>query len=112
MPSKLGAQIRAARLRKGIKLRELARIIGKSPALITRLECEEEFPSVSSDTLKAIAELLEMEPDAVLIAAGRTQEMAPKNAIEMALYRRVQQLTRKEKQELLKDIDEKHGKLE
>jgi transcriptional regulator with XRE-family HTH domain len=111
MPSKLGAQIRAARLKKGIKLRELARAIGKSPAFITRLECDEEFPAALPDTLKAIAALLDLESDAVLIAAGRTSEMAPpKNTIEVALYRKVQAMSRKDQQELLKHLEEKRRK--
>lgn len=112
MPSKLGAIIRTTRLKKGIKLRELARAIEKSPAFITRLECEEEFPSASPDTLKAIAEVLDLDPDAVLIAAGRTQEMAPKSKIEVALYRRVQKLGKSDREALLRQIDERFGKPE
>lgn len=107
MPSKLGAQIRAARLKKGLKLRELARAIGKSPAFITRLECDDEFPAALPDTLKAIAELVGLEPDAVLIAAGRTEDLAPpKNSVEVALYRKVQALSRKEQEKLLKHLDD------
>ncbi len=105
MPSRLGAQIRAARLGKSMKLRELARAIGKSPAFITRLECEDEFPSASPDTLKAIAEVLGLEADALLVGAGRAREVEPKTELELALYRKVQGLKKKDQEALLKRLN-------
>ncbi len=112
MASKLGVQIQAARKKMGMGLRELARAIGKSPSFVTRLEGEEEFPGASSDTLKAIASILGMEADALLVAAGRAHDVAPKTTLEMALYRRVQSLPKKDQQALLEKLGERQGESE
>ena len=109
MASKLGAQILAARTKKGMGLRELARAIGKSPSFLTRLEREEEFPAASPDTLKAIAQILGLEADAMLVAAGRTHDVAPKTELEMALYRKVQSLPKKDQRALLEELRQRRG---
>ncbi len=106
MPSKLGTQIRGARTKKGISLREFARLIGKSPAFITRLECEDQFPAAAPETLRAIAETLELDADSILLAAGKAEELAPpKNTTEVALYRKVQTMSRKQQEELLEELN-------
>lgn len=107
MPSKLGRTLREQRLSLGIGLRELARRIGKSPALLTRLEGDDIPPSVAPDTLRTIAEALKLEPDRILLMADRTEEMAPKTELEFALYRRIRSLSQRRQQEILNDLQKK-----
>lgn len=106
MPSKLGAVLRERRLELDIGLRELARRIKKSPALLTRLESEDNPPTVGPETLRAIAEQLELDPDRILVIANRTEEMAPRTELELALYRRVRELPKIKQRALLKDLSE------
>jgi transcriptional regulator with XRE-family HTH domain len=105
MPSRLGMRLQAARKKKGIGLRELARSVDKSPALISRLENEEQAPTVSPDTLRAIAKELGLDTDEVLLLASRTEELAPKTATEMALYRKVKDMPAAKQKEWLKRIE-------
>lgn len=104
MPSTLGRLLRKQRLSLGIGLRELARRIDKSPALLTRLEGDDIPPSVAPDTLRAIAGALDLEPDRILLMADRTEEMAPKTELEFALYRKIRSLSQRKQQEILKDL--------
>lgn len=106
MPSKLGTRIRGARKKKNIGLRELARRIKKSPALLTRLESDEAPPSVTPDTLKSIAVELGIEPDVLLLLANRTGELAPTTKLEVALYRKVKDLPKQDQERLLKALEE------
>jgi transcriptional regulator with XRE-family HTH domain len=46
--SKVGARLRAARERRGISLRELARRVGVSPSLVSQIELDRVNPSVST----------------------------------------------------------------
>ena len=86
-------------------LRELARTIRKSPALITRLENEDQVPGVSPETLRAIAEVLELPVDQLLVLAQRTlEELSPRTEVEFALYRRVKDLGAAQQKKLLKDL--------
>ncbi len=107
MASKLGSLIRAKRTEQELTLRGLARAIDKSPAFITRLECEEVFPATSPDTLRAIARVLELDLDSLLVSAGRAREVEPKTTLELALYRKVQSLPKKRQQELLDDLNKR-----
>lgn len=113
MASRLGAQIRAARTKKGLGLREFARAIDRSPAFITRIECEDEFPSASPETLRAIAETLDLDLDTILLAAGKSDELAPpKSTTEVALYRKVQTMSKEEQEDLLKKLNKLRRKPE
>lgn len=106
MPSKLGQRLRAARTKKGLGLRELARVVDKSPALISRLECDDEVPAVSPETLRAIAKELELDEDEVLLLAMRTEELAPKTELEVALYRKVQNMPVAKQRDWLKKMEQ------
>jgi len=105
MPSELGKLLRKARRKREIGLRQLARMIKKSPALLTRLENEDEVPAISPETLAAIAEAVGLPVDQVLVLAKRSpQELSPRTELEFALYRRVKGLRVAEQQELLKKL--------
>jgi len=110
MPSELGKLLRATRKRKDIGLRELARTIKKSPAVLTRLENEDDVPPVSPDTLRAIAEALDLVVDKVLLLAKRTEELAPRTQLEVALYRRFKDLKRADQKQILKDLEQRYQK--
>jgi len=100
--SDLGKLIRKARQKKEMGLRELARKINKSPALLTRLENEDQPPAVSPETLALIADALGLEVDQLLVKAQRTpDELSPKTELEFALYRKVKGLKVAEQTELL-----------
>ncbi len=102
MASELGKLIRQGRAKKGIGLRELARRIKKSPALLTRLENETQPPTVSADTLALIAAALDLQVDQLLVRAQRTpEELSPRTELEFALYRRVKDLKVTEQSKLL-----------
>jgi len=105
MASDLGKLLRGARKQRGIGLRELARTIKKSPAMLTRLENEDRVPAVSPDTLRSIAVALGLALDQVLFHAQRTEELAPRTELEIALYRRLQDLGVGDKKKLLKKLE-------
>lgn len=93
MASSLGDEIRRARLKAGIGLRELARRIEKSPAYVVALERAEESPGVTEETLVAIAAELSLSPDVLMTLASKVPaEVKPKSALEIELYRMVRQL--------------------
>jgi transcriptional regulator with XRE-family HTH domain len=106
MPSKLGQRLRAARKKKGLGLRQLARAVDKSPALISRLECDEDVPAVSPETLRAIAIELDLDVDEVLLLARRTEELAPQTVLELALYRRMKNMRVAEQKQWLRKMEE------
>jgi transcriptional regulator with XRE-family HTH domain len=122
MPPVLGKQIRRARLKAGIGLRELARRIEKSPAYLVALEQAEESPGVTEETLTAIAAELSLSPDVLMTLASKVPaEVKPKTPLEVELYRKVRQLPVKRQQALLEalkaaeadgeaDQDKKSGK--
>jgi transcriptional regulator with XRE-family HTH domain len=94
MASSLGKEIRRARLKAGIGLRELARRIEKSPAYVVALERAEESPGVTEETLAAIAAELSLNADALMTLASKVPaEVKPKTPLEVELYRRVRQLS-------------------
>jgi transcriptional regulator with XRE-family HTH domain len=121
MASSLGKEIRRARLKAGIGLRELARRIEKSPAYVVALERAEESPGVTEETLAAIAAELSLNPDVLMTLASKVPaEVKPKTPLEVELYRRVRQLPVERQQALLEalktepdgeaDKDKKGGK--
>lgn len=103
MPSELGRLIRSARTEKGFGLREFAKAISKSPAFLTQLECDDESPSVAEDTLRTIAEQLDLDPDQLIVLARRTpSDVVPESTLEVALFRKVKAMSEREQQEILK----------
>ncbi len=105
MASVLGRQIRRARLKAGIGLRELARRIEKSPAYLVALEQAEESPGVTEETLAAIAAELSLSPDVLMTLASKVPaEVKPKTALEVELYRKVRQLPVERQQALLEAL--------
>ena len=105
MPSRLGKKIKAQRQRKGIGLRELARRIEKSPSFLSVLENSDDPPSVAEPTLTAIEDQLDLKRYELVTLAGKTpEEVAPKDRLEVELYRQVKQRTRNEQEELLRRL--------
>lgn len=87
----------------GYGLREFAKAIGKSPAFLTQLECEDEVPAVAEETLRTIAEKLNLDADLLIVLARRTpSDVVPESALEVALYRKVKEMSEKEQQAILK----------
>lgn len=109
MPSELGQLIRETRLEQGIKLREFARRIEKSPAFVTQLECEEEPPSVAEDTLRRVADELGLKPGRLFVLAQRTpRDMTPASETEYELFRKVKSLSERRKQKLLDELNQRN----
>jgi transcriptional regulator with XRE-family HTH domain len=105
MPSALRQLIRDTRKAKGIKLRELARRIGKSPALLVKLESDSDPPSVSEETLVKIAEELDLSADRLLALARKLpEELQPEREVEIALYRKVKQMPEDRQHALLDEF--------
>src|SRR6476646_7009754 len=67
---KFGAFIRREREAKEIGLREMAKKIGVSPTYLSKVE-RDEFPPPAEDRGKAIAKIIEWDPDDLLARAGR-----------------------------------------
>jgi len=64
----LGEQIRMARLSRRIGLRELARDVGRSSSMLSRIEAGEVRPGV--DLVQRLAAVLGLDADALYCAAG------------------------------------------
>ena len=84
---KFGAFIRAERERKEIGLREMARMIGVSATYLSKVE-QDEYPPPAEDKVKAIAKIIECNPDDLLARAGRVSsdlsEIIKRHPVEMA----------------------------
>jgi transcriptional regulator with XRE-family HTH domain len=65
-----GVYVRRQRKEKGIGLREMAKMIGVSPTYVSKVE-RDEFPPPVEEKVKAIARILECDPDDLLARAGR-----------------------------------------
>ncbi len=110
MASELGRLIRRERIKKGLSLRGFAREVDKSPTFIVALEKNSSPPSAGEQTLRTIARVLDLHPDRLITLAGKTPaEVTPADELEVALYRRIKRLTRKKKQQLLKELDAEEG---
>jgi transcriptional regulator with XRE-family HTH domain len=66
---KFGTTIRDARESKGISLRDLAKRIEVSPTFLSKVETEDWKPK--EDKLRKIAQILELDGDALVAQAGR-----------------------------------------
>ena len=106
MGSSLGKRISQARKDVGLSLRQLAKLVGKSPAFISVLENSDPAPKVSEETLVELAKVLPLEVDELLGLAGRMPGDAfPESRLDVALYRRVHSLSDSRKKKLLEELD-------
>jgi DNA-binding Xre family transcriptional regulator len=67
---KFGAFIRGEREAREIGLREMAKMIGVSPTYLSKVE-RDEFTPPTEDKVRAIAKIIECDPDGLLALAGR-----------------------------------------
>jgi HTH-type transcriptional regulator, competence development regulator len=65
-----GTLVRRERLAKGLGLRQMAGMIGVSPTYLSKIERNEFLPP-AEDKVKAIAEIIDCDPDELLGLAGR-----------------------------------------
>jgi transcriptional regulator with XRE-family HTH domain len=106
----LGEQIRSARVAKGLGLRELARIIEKSPSYVTDIEYDRRVPSEA--VLKSICAALDLDFDRMLALAGRLGDEADRylkrEPAAGVLLRRAQESGLKDKdlRQLIDQVDE------
>lgn len=73
-PAAIGLQLRVARQRAGLSLRELARRLGVSPSLVSQIETGKSQPSVA--TLYALAQMLEVSIDQLFETPGPGRDSA------------------------------------
>jgi transcriptional regulator with XRE-family HTH domain len=108
-PPSLGQRIRGARVAAGRSLRAAARELGLSPSYINDIEFDRRVPSES--VLLQIADLLGLDPDQLLGAAGRVgadaEAYLKDNPTAGVLFRRVSGagLSEKQLRELLDRVD-------
>jgi transcriptional regulator with XRE-family HTH domain len=67
---KFGAFVRREREAREIGLREMAKRIGVSPTYLSKVE-RDEFTPPTEDKVRAIARIIERDPDELLALAGR-----------------------------------------
>jgi HTH-type transcriptional regulator, competence development regulator len=65
-----GAFIRRERIAREIGLREMAKMIGVSPTYLSKVE-RDEFTPPTEEKVRAIARIIECDPDQLLAMAGR-----------------------------------------
>jgi transcriptional regulator with XRE-family HTH domain len=84
---KFGAFIRRQREAKERGLREMAKMIGVSPTYLSKVE-RDEFPPPAEDKVKAIAKIIECDPDELLARAGRVStdisDIIKRHPVELA----------------------------
>ena len=106
----LGEQIRSARVAKGIGLRELARLIDKSPSYVTDIEYDRRVPS--EGVLASLCVALDLDFDRMLALAGRlgndTDRYLKREPAAGILLRRAQESGLKDKdlRALIDRVDE------
>lgn len=105
MTSKLGKMLHSARVARGLSLRELAKKIGKSPSYLVALERTSPFPGSTDETLRAIAQALELDPDLLFSQLNRSPvELQPTSPIEVALHRVLKAMTPEQQKDLLDQL--------
>jgi transcriptional regulator with XRE-family HTH domain len=67
---KFGAFIRRHREAREIGLRQMASLVAISPAFLSKVELDE-VPPPGEENIKAIARILELDPDVLLARAGK-----------------------------------------
>jgi len=84
---KFGAFVRLKREEKEIGLREMAKRIGVSPTYLSKIE-RDEFTPPTEDKVRAIAQIIECDPDELLAMAGRVPsdlaEIIKRHPVELA----------------------------
>ena len=82
-----GAFVRRRREEKEIGLREMAKMIGVSPTYLSKVERDEFAPPIE-DKVRAIAQIIECDPDELLAKAGRVPsdlaEIIKRHPVEMS----------------------------
>src|SRR5689334_5438487 len=111
MPSELGNYIRQKRTAAGKGLREFARLIGKSAPFLTQLELDDDPPPASEETLVAIANALGENPDELFARANKLpRDLAPESAVEVALYRRMKEMSVAQQKHTLEQLEKEKAK--
>lgn len=106
----LGEIIREARTGRGMKLRELARRVERTPSYISDIENDRRVPS--EDVLRQIAEVLELDFEDLMAHAGRFGSDAEKylrrSPAATTLFRRMheQNLSEEEIRQLMDRIQQ------
>jgi len=84
---RFGAFVRREREAKEIGLREMAKMIGVSPAYLSKVE-RDEFPPPTEEKVKAIAKIIECNLDALLARADRVasdlSDIIKRHPVELA----------------------------
>lgn len=107
-PSELGRYLRRRRKELGVSIRDFAARIGKSPTFVVLLESQPTPPSTTDEILVSLASALETSVDHLFSLVRKVPEEAlPSTADEVALFRRVQRMTDKEKSALLANLAKK-----
>jgi len=99
----LGEFIRRERESKGLKLREMARLIKVSATFLSKVETEDWKPG--EDKLRKIAEILDCDADVLLALAGKVssdlEDIIKENPRQLAaLLRTIKGMTPDERQKL------------
>lgn len=89
--TKLGAYVRREREAKNLTLRMMAAMLGVSPTYMSKVERSECAPP-TEDRIRAIAQILERDPDVLLAMAGRVPsdlaEIIKRHPVEVAAMMR------------------------
>jgi plasmid maintenance system antidote protein VapI len=84
---RFGSFVRREREAREIGLREMAKMIGVSPTYLSKVE-RDEFPPPAEDKVKAIARIIERDPDDLLARAGRVStdisDIIKRHPVELA----------------------------
>jgi transcriptional regulator with XRE-family HTH domain len=110
---KFGAFIRRQREAKGFGLREMAKKIDVSPTYLSKIE-RDEFPPPAEDRVKAIAKIIECDPDDLLARAGRVSsdisDIIKRQPVELAaLLRTTRGLTADDIDRLVRQAQKAKG---
>lgn len=111
---KFGAFIRREREAREIGLREMAKKIGVSPTYMSKVE-RDEFTPPTEDKVRAIAQILECDPDELLAMAGRMPsdlaDIIKRQPVEMsALLRTANGLSAEDLARLSREAGKAKGK--
>lgn len=110
---KFGAFIRRKREAQEIGLREMAKKIGVSPTYMSKVE-RDEFTPPTEDKVRAIANILECDPDELLAMAGRVPsdlaDIIKRHPVEMsALLRTANGLSAEDLARLAREAEKAKG---
>lgn len=103
---KFGAFVRREREERKISLREMAKMIKVSPTYLSKVE-NDEFNPPTEERVRAIAKILECDPDMLLGMAGRVPsdlaDIIKRNPVGMsALLRTAKGLSEEQLEELMR----------